>query len=338
MNSKIFVSILAVFVNLFLAVGKLFIGFISKSGAIFADGINSATDVFSSLVGFVGLKVAEKPADKEHPYGHGRAEVISGFVITLIIFVSGIFIIFEAIQEFFNPSLLALTTISFWVMGISAGINGGMSWIKVHFGKKYNSVSLISDGIHSRIDLFVSLAIFVGLFFTKYYSRLDTILALFVGLYILRESWILGREMIHNLMGGSAGEEVEAKIREVLKKRGVVLNSLKTQKLGDKDFAELNISLPSRLKVEKAEEFVKSLEKSLSDSVAGLEYLSIQISSHDVGTGYHRLGNFDGFGGGPGGYCVCPKGDYKIKHERGKPCSSLKCPTHKVNLVREKDE
>ena len=213
MNQKKIVAFLAIIINLFLALSKLIIGFISKSGAIFADGINSATDIIASSLSYIGIKIAEKPADKEHPYGHGKAEVIAGFVITMIILVSGFLIIFEAIREFINPSPIKLTTLSFVIMAISAAANGIMSQIKLYFGKKHNSVSLISDGIHSRIDLLVSLGILIGLFLTRYSPKIDPLLALLVGIYILKEAFKLGKETTDSLLGTTAGEDIENKIK-----------------------------------------------------------------------------------------------------------------------------
>lgn len=347
MNTKLFVSFLGILANIILALGKIVVGIISKSASILADGINSATDVISSIVNYIGVKISEKPADEGHPYGHEKAEVISGFIITIIIFISGLWIIYEAIMKFFNPEILVVSYLAFGVMGISAGVNGIMSYVKVHFGKKYDSVSLISDGIHSRIDLLVSLTIFAGLFFIKYYQNVDSILAILVGIYILKESFSLGKETTDSLMGAKADDEIEKKISGVIKKEKAELVEMKTQKLGSKVFADLKIKLPSKIKVDKAAEITKDLQKKLVEEVHELEYVSIQIESHDVGVGYYKPGIGKGFGWkkegrniesrdgeGPGGKCVCEKCGYEIEHKRGVPCSEMKCPKCKISLKR----
>ncbi len=350
MNKKLFVSFLAVIANLFLAIGKVIVGAISKSAAIIADGVNSATDVIASTVGLIGIKVAEKPADKGHPYGHGRAEVISGFVITLIIFFSAVWIIYDAIQAFFTPADLNINYLAFGIMGISALINGVMSFVKIHSGKKYDSVSLISDGIHSRIDLLVSLAIFLGLFFVNTFAHLDSILALLVGIYIIKEAFSLGKETTDSLLGASADEKIENQIKAIIKKQNIEFSSLKTQKMGNKVFAEIIIKLPAKLKVDEVQSLTKKLEKNLVEQINVLEYVAIQVESHDVGRGYFKPSLGKGFGWqrkgrfkdmikeakgkGPEGYCVCPKCGYKQKHKRGVPCSTIKCPKCKSNLTR----
>ncbi len=350
METKERVSILSVLANLFLAIGKTAVGIISKSASILADGINSGTDVVSSAISYIGIKVAKKPADIKHPYGHEKAEVIAGFVITIIILASAIFIIYDAIMGFTSTQPIKLTTLSFIVMGSSAFINFIMSQLKLHYGKKYESFSLISDGLHSRIDLLVSLAIFTGLFFIKYYQHIDSIMALLVGIYILKESLSLGKQTTDSLLGVSAGKEIESQIKKIAKQQKVEITKLKTQKLGSKIFAELEIKLPSKLKVEQATYVTKRLEQTLSEKIKGLEYISIQIASHDVGIGYYHTPLGRGFGwqrrgkfrkspktkgAGPGGFCICQKCGYKIKHERGTPCSTIKCPKCNLPLTRE---
>jgi len=358
MNKKLFISIIAVIANLFLAIGKLIVGTIAKSGAIFADGINSATDVVASIISFIGIKVAEKPADKKHPYGHGKAEVISGFVITLIIFASGIFIILTAIQKILNPAQIEITTIAFTIMAISAATNGIMSYLKVHFGKKYDSVSLVSDGIHSRIDLLVSLAIFIGLFLTKFSLLVDPVLAFLVGAYILKESFHLGKETTDSLLGASAGPEIETQIKQIIKLEKLTTTELKTQKKGSQITVNIKLKLPSKTKVEQATAISNKLRKKLMEKMPSIIYVSIQVESHNLQENYYqpssrefslgqgfswrRQGKFkkenkQAKGIGPGGYCICPKGDYKVKHQRGTPCSELKCPHHNINLTREQD-
>ncbi len=346
MEKKILVSVISVITNVILSLGKIFIGLISKSSAILADGINSGTDIISSLISFIGIKAAEKPGDKKHPYGYGKAELVSGLLITVIIFISALYIIYEAIQGFFTQSQVKITLIAFTIMGFSTLINGIMSYVKVYYGKKYNSPSLISDGMHSKIDLLVSLTIFAGLFFVRFYGKIDSAIALVVGLYILKESINLGKETTDSLIGVSASEEIENKIKEIVKKNNIRLKELKTQKFGNKTFAEIEINLPSRVKVEKAVDFTNKLKKQLKEKIEELEYISIKIASLNIRTGYYLPGFGKGFrwekqeksneqGKGPTGNCICDKCGYKIKHQRGKPCSELKCPKCKINLKRE---
>ncbi|MEA3248559.1 MAG: cation diffusion facilitator family transporter [Nanoarchaeota archaeon] len=344
------ISVLGIVANVFLAIGKIITGIFTKSASILADGVNSGTDVFASTINLIGIKAAKKPADKEHPYGHEKAEVISGFLITLVILGSGFFIIYDAIRGFLGTPVVTISYIAFIVIGSSALINFIMSKLKIHYGKKENSVSLLSDGIHSRIDVLVSLGVFIGLFLTKYWIHFDSIIALLIGLYIIKEAFGLGKETTDILLGASS-PKTEEKIKEILKKEKTELVDLKTQKLGGKVFAEITIELPSKLKIDEADKISGELRKKLTSQIQELRYISIQIKSHDLQKGYFKpsLGKWFGWqrkgrfknkiveaqGRGPDGYCVCSKCGYKQDHKRGVPCSTIKCPKCTINLTRE---
>ncbi|MBU0670890.1 cation diffusion facilitator family transporter [Patescibacteria group bacterium] len=345
------VAAISILANVVLAGGKITVGVLSNSAAILAEGLHSFMDIFSSAVGYIGIRISKKPEDQKHPYGHYKFEVLAGTIITLILLVTGGAIVYEAYQNFLNPEKIIIGYLAFGVMIFSAVINEIMARVKIHFGKKESSISLLSDGVHSRVDVYASLAILVGLFFTKYWIYTDSLLALLVGLYIIKESFSLGKKAIDSLLDVSAGEEIEEKIKSIAKTQNIEICSLKTQKKGSTVTANLEIKLPNNLNVEEATKISGSLRESLMDKIEPLQYVAIQITSHEVETGFYkpdfgrgfgwqRRGKFKGeikeaTGRGPSGYCVCPECGYKKLHERGIPCSSLKCPKCDIDLKRE---
>jgi len=345
------IAIIAILANIILAVGKIIVGVIANSAAVLAEGIHSFMDVFSSAISYIGIKISKKPSDKKHPYGHYKFEVFSGLLITLILLGTGAWIVYEAYQKFLDPSSIKIPVLAFGVMIFSAIVNEIMARLKIHFGKKENSISLLSDGVHSRIDVYVSLAIFIGLFLTKYWIYADSLLALLIGIYIIKESFSLGREAVDSLLDVSAGEEIEEKIKSIVKEKNIEISSLKTQKKGSAVTANLEIKLSSDLNVEEATKISNSLREKLINEIESLQYVVIQIQSHEVETGFYkpvfgkgfgwqRKGRFKGeveeaVGKGPSGYCICSKCGYKIAHQRGTPCSDLECPKCHIKLIRE---
>jgi len=345
------IAIIAILANIILAVGKIVVGVIANSAAVLAEGIHSFMDVFSSAISYIGIKISKKPSDKKHPYGHYKFEVFSGLLITLILLGTGAWIVYEAYQKFLDPSSIKIPVLAFGVMIFSAVVNEIMARLKIHFGKKENSISLLSDGVHSRIDVYVSLAIFIGLFLTKYWIYADSLLALLIGIYIIKESFSLSREAVDSLLDVSAGEEIEEKIKSIVKEKNIEISSLKTQKKGSAVTANLEIKLSSDLSVEEATKISNNLREKLINEIESLQYVVIQIKSHEVETGFYkpvfgkgfgwqRRGRFkdeveEAFGKGPSGYCICSKCGYKIAHQRGIPCSDLECPKCHIKLIRE---
>ncbi|MBF0100660.1 MAG: cation transporter [Desulfobacterales bacterium] len=343
------VAAISVLANMFLAGSKITVGFFSNSAVIFADGIHSCMDILSSAISYIGIRISQKPEDKKHPYGHYKFEVLGGLMITVILLVTGIGIIYEAYQKFFNIEKIKITYLAFGVMIFSAVVNEIMARIKLHFGKKENSISLLSDGFHSRIDVYASLAIFVGLFLVKYWSYADSLLAFLIGLYIIKESFSIGSEALDPLLDVSAGEEIDNKIKSISKIQNIEIFSLKTQKKGSAVTASFEIQLPSNLSIEEATKISNMLKDNLIKEIENLQYITIQIISHELETCFYKSLNLgkkftwqrhcrfkgdiqEAIGKEPDGYGVCSGCSYKIPNQIGNLCSIQKCPNCNINL------
>jgi cation diffusion facilitator family transporter len=344
------IAILSILVNASLAGGKITVGIFFNSVSILAAGIDSFADIFSSAISYLGIKLAGKQADQEHPYGHYKFEVLSGVIITAVILATGIGIIYNAFKNFFELQQTEIGYLAFGIMFFSAILNEIMARIKIYYGKKESSVSLLSDGVHSRIDVYTSLIILAGLLLSRYWSFVDSFLAILMGLYIMKEALLIGKDATGSLLDVSAGTEKENEIREIVKDENIKIISLKTQKKGSIITANLEIFLPSDLKVEEAAKISNKLREKLTNKIENLRYVVIQIVSHSIENSFYkpffgksfdwqRRGKFrqeitQAEGLGPEGNCVCPRCGYVVAHQRGVPCSKLKCPVCDINLER----
>ena len=264
------VALIGLIVNILMAIAKIIISVISNSFAIIADGLHTAMDIIASGITYIGIKASKKPADKEHPLGHYKAEVIAGYTITIILFLTALWIIYESILSLFSPEAIILNYLSFGIVVFSIIVNAIMSHAKIYYGKKYDLISLISDGVHSRADVLTSCAVLAGLIFSKYFIYADSFIALLMGFYILHLSFDLGRKATDSLLDVSAGDNVENKIKEIAKKENIELLDLKTQKRGPKISAYINVAFPSKCKVNMASAATKKFEKKLFDSINGI--------------------------------------------------------------------
>lgn len=347
------IAIYSVIVNIVLALGKTLVGYFSHSSAILAEGIHSLMDVLSSGVSYLGIKIAKKPSDDKHPYGHYKYEVFAGVIVTLILLITGVGIVYESYLGFISPEKIAISYLAYGVMIVSAIANEIMSRYKINAGKSFNSISLLSDGIHSRVDVYTSLAVILGLILSRYWIYADSLLAVMIGLYIIKESFSIGKEAIDSLLDISAGPEVEKEIKKIAEKEGIEISELKTQKKGSATTANIEIKLAKNLSVEEAGKISTDLRKKLIKGIESLEYVVIQIASHDVETSYFKpqYGRAFGWqkrgknigqiseakGFGPNGNCVCEKCGYITPHQQGVPCSTIKCPKCNINLIRKTD-
>lgn len=344
------IAAISILVNVILAGGKIAVGFFSNSAAILAAGLDSFADIFSSAISFIGIKISGKPADEKHPYGHYKFEVLAGVIITIIIFITGAGIIYDAYDNFFNPTEMEIGWLAFGIMIFSVIANEVMSRLKTYYGKKENSVSLLSDGFHSRIDVYTSLGVIAGLILARYWIYADSLLALLMGIYIVKEAFLIGKEAVGALLDVSAGEEIENRIKTIVGTQKIEIDNLKTQKKGSAITANFEIKLPSNLNVEEAAKISDNLRNILIQEIESLQYVAIQISSHDLTTNFYQPAIGHGFGWqrkgkykeaiaearaeGPEGDCVCDKCGYRTPHQRGTPCSGIKCPNCDIDLKR----
>lgn len=281
------VSLLSILTNLMLTAGKIILGIIFNLTALLAEGIHSGLDIISSVVAYWGIKSAQKPVDKEHPYGHYRAESLAGFVVVIFLAGSAIWILYEGIIKLFRPEEPIL---SFWALVLMAGsalLNELMARLKFFVGAKFSSPALIADGQHSRADVISSLGVFLGIFLIKFWTGADAVVAILVGIYILWEAWQLGREITDSLLD-VADLEIEKKVRKIAQEQNIEISVLKSRKMGPATLADLKIQLDPRLKIEKATRITDDFQNLLISKIDKLKSVNIAVESHDFARGTVR--------------------------------------------------
>ncbi len=153
---------IGIFANLFLAIIKGIGGVLSGSKALIADALHSASDIVSSVVILFAVRISNKPPDKEHPYGHGKAENVASIIVALLLIVVGIEISITSAKIFFGETPVAPSSLALIIIIISIVLKEILFQYKIRLGRKYNSTALISDAWHHRSDSLSSIAVLIG--------------------------------------------------------------------------------------------------------------------------------------------------------------------------------
>ncbi|MBR5329826.1 MAG: cation transporter, partial [Firmicutes bacterium] len=191
--------------NLLLFLGKVLVGIISGSVAIIADGVNNLSDASSSVVTLLGFRMAQKPADAEHPFGHARYEYLSGLVVAALILLIGYELAITSVTKIIHTSSVDLSLVALGVLVVSIGVK---IWMSLFFGKlakRIGSTTLKATSADSRNDVIGSLAVLIGCV-VEYCSglKVDGYLGFAVALFILWSGVSIGKETVSPLLGARA--------------------------------------------------------------------------------------------------------------------------------------
>lgn len=200
-KTPIVVTWFSIFLNALLFVLKFWAGMVSHSVALIADAWHTLSDSISSLAVLIGLKYALQPADKTHPYGHGRAELIASLVVGVLLAVVGFNFLVESIVKFREKAEFAYGPIAIWVTVASVLIKELMARYSLFVGKKFNYNSLKADGWHHRSDAISSVVILGGIFFGRNLWWIDSALGIMVSLLIFYTTWSIMKDSISILIG-----------------------------------------------------------------------------------------------------------------------------------------
>jgi len=255
--------------NLLLVIGKLIVGFLSGAVSIISEAIHSFIDLIASIIAFVAVKKSSEPADKEHPYGHGKFEDISGLIEGILIFLAASWIIFEAIHRIiFHRAEVEFLGLGILVMFISAVMNLIVSSYLYRVGKKYDSIALEADALHLRTDVYTSAGVFVGLLLIKIFHLpvLDPVIAIIVAMLIIRTSCELVYRSFNHLTDFSLSKNDLDKITEILNEHQsefVDFHELRGRKSGPEQHFDFHLTIKKDTNIEEAHSFCDHLEEDI---------------------------------------------------------------------------
>ncbi|WP_409197859.1 cation diffusion facilitator family transporter [Methanobrevibacter acididurans] len=271
-RKAVFIAIIG---NVFLTIFNILVGINSGSFALITEGAHTLSDVATSIIAFLGFEVGQKPADAEHPLGHGRAEAISGLVIVIFLCMVSFEILRSAIIKlFFGGEITTPTLLAAGMAIVGLIINLLISHQIIKIGNSINSPAIVADGHHQRTDLFNSLAILIGVIVANLgYPIIDPIVGLVIGIIILYTAFKVGRDNINNIMGKVPSEELIQEIHDTAESvPGVYgVHDIRVNYLGSYATATLHVSLDPDLSLNEAHKIAHLVQNKVDDKVDLIE-------------------------------------------------------------------
>lgn len=213
-------SIIGIAANLLLFIVKLTIGFMTRSVSIMSDGFNNLSDVMTCLVTVLGYRIASKPADKEHPFGHGRVEYVVSFVIAVVIFTVSFELIKQGIQQIMEPNEILFKPVLMLILVLSIGVKLWISYLNHTIGKRIDNLAMIATAQDARNDAWSTLITIVAMLLSQLKTAFpfDGVATLVIACFILKSGYELIKEIVDRLIGKPADQELVKQIREIILK------------------------------------------------------------------------------------------------------------------------
>ena len=203
--------------NCLLAAGKLIVGHMTSSMSITADGLNNLSDGASSVVTLLGFKLAEKPADRKHPYGHARIEYIAGLTVAVMILFIGLELGKSSVEKFIDPEPIEFSFTAVWVLCASILVKLFMMLFNLKMGRRINSNALLATAADSRNDVMTTSAVLAASIVEHFYDvRIDGVMGIAVSLFILYSGIKLAGETMSPLLGEGANSELQKQITDYI--------------------------------------------------------------------------------------------------------------------------
>lgn len=213
-------SIIGIIANLLLFIVKLTIGFMTGSVSIMSDGFNNLSDVMTCFVTVLGYRIASKPADREHPFGHGRVEYVVSFVIAVVIFTVSFELIKQGIQQIMEPNEILFRPMLLLILVVSIGIKLWISYLNHTIGKRIDNLAMIATAQDARNDAWSTLITIVAMLLSQLKTTFpfDGVATLVIACFILKSGYELIKEIIDRLIGKPADKVLVKQIRETILK------------------------------------------------------------------------------------------------------------------------
>lgn len=259
-------GIISVIINTLLFVMKYAVGIAAHSIAIIADAWHTLSDSLTSLVVIVGFKISAKKPDRKHPFGHGRAELISAVIIATLLGSVGFNFLVEAVNRLCRHETAVYHLWAFILFIFSAGLKEWLARFSIALGKRIKAQSLLADGWHHRSDAVASALILLGMLANKYIWWIDGVMGIMVSLLIFYAAYDILRTAVSSLIGEEPEKELVAAVKQVVAGNGISVEKthhLHLHRYGEHQELTFHLTLSSGISLKEAHAIADRLEKTI---------------------------------------------------------------------------
>ncbi|MCI8478650.1 MAG: cation transporter [Oscillospiraceae bacterium] len=278
------ISLIGIIGNVVLSAFKLFAGVAGNSGAMVSDAVHSLSDVFATLIAFLGVRLSKKAADQTHPYGHERFECVASLLLGAILLTTGVGIGKVGIARIFADSYETLAVPS--AIALAAAIvsivsKEAMYWYTRHYAKRLNSPAFMADAWHHRSDAFSSVGSMIGIAGAMLgFPVMDSVASVVICLFILKVSYDILKDAIVKMLDTSCGEDYEKALTDYIaaQKDVVRVDMLHTRMFGNRTYIDLEIQVDGSLPLREAHEIAERIHDNLEAHFSDIKHVTIHLN------------------------------------------------------------
>jgi cation diffusion facilitator family transporter len=283
-EQRIFIKLsrVGIFGNVLLAGFKLFAGIFGKSGAMVSDAVHSLSDVFATLIAYIGVRLSKRQEDAEHPYGHERFECVASLLLGLILAGTGVGIGYTGIRKLlFREALEVPTLLPLIAAVVSIVVKEGMYWYTMYYAKKLDSPAFKADAWHHRSDAISSVGSFLGIGLAKVgFPWMDAVASLLICLLILQVAYDIIRDAIAKMLDTSCDMDTEKSLRSFVEaQEGVTrVDLMHTRQFGNKIYVDLEIAVRGDIPLREAHAIAERVHGAMEQAFPKVKHVMIHVN------------------------------------------------------------
>lgn len=278
------VSVISIFINLALSFFKLIAGIYANSGAMISDAVHSASDVFSTFVVMLGVKISSKKSDEDHQYGHERLECVAAIILSVTLLATGLFIAIHAFgkiiegkfEELQVPGILALIAAA-----VSILTKEWMFWYTRAAAKKINSGALMADAWHHRSDALSSVGAFIGIAGARLgFPVLDLVVSLIICILIGKAAYDIFKDAVNKMVDKSCDDETVEKMKQLIQiQDGVIaIDMIKTRLFGAKIYVDIEIVADGNLTLIESHKIAEQVHHTIEREFCMVKHCMVHVN------------------------------------------------------------